>query len=56
MISIAHYYFKEVVMLDFAALMPAAFTNDPKHLITIVVVALVVTIASFVVNQFTKRR
>ncbi|WP_258175957.1 hypothetical protein [Bifidobacterium rousetti] len=43
-------------MSEFAALMPAAFTTDPKHLVTIIVVAVVVTIASFVVNQFTKRR
>ena len=43
-------------MSEFAALMPATFTTDPKHLVTIIVVAVVVTIASFVVNQFTKRR
>lgn len=45
-------------MIDFAAnaFIPASFATDPKHLVTIIVVAVAVTIASYVVNYFTKRR
>ncbi|WP_276312630.1 hypothetical protein [Bifidobacterium santillanense] len=43
-------------MINLAAMMPAAFTTDPKHLVSIIVVAVVVTVASYAVNYFTKRR
>lgn len=45
-------------MFDFVAnaFAPAAFSTDPKHLVTIIVVAVAVTVASYAVNYFTKRR
>lgn len=39
-----------------ATLAPATFSTDPKHIVTIIIVAVVVTAASYIVNYFTKRR